>query len=65
MKNDAASAILTAAGPVAEGPGYAILKPLLDRIAAMGGQPFVDRVASLKRSIAATEAANQLPAGKR
>lgn len=64
LRNDAASAILAAAGPVAEGPGYPILPPLLDRIAALGGQPFLDRVASLRRSIAATESAAREQKGK-
>jgi HEAT repeat protein len=60
VKTQAASAILGAAGPVAEGPACAILKPLLDRIATMGNQGFTDRVANLRRAIQATEA--RLPA---
>jgi HEAT repeat protein len=57
VRNEAASAILTAAGPVAEGPDHAILKPVLERISGMGSQFFVDRVSTLKRTIAATESA--------
>ena len=56
VKTQAASAILGAAGPVAEGPACAILKPLLDRIATMGNQGFTDRVANLRRALQATEA---------
>jgi HEAT repeat protein len=56
VRTQAASALLGAAGPVAEGPQCAMLKPLLDRISTMGNRGFNDRIATLRRAIAATEA---------
>lgn len=63
LGTEAASAILRAGGPVAEGPDAAILKPVLDRISGMGSQ-FLDRVNNLKRTIAATESAMKEQKGK-
>ena len=57
VQADAASAILTAAAPVALGPDYVILPPLVERISAMGNPLFTDRINLLKRSMAATELA--------
>jgi HEAT repeat protein len=57
LRNDAAFALVTAAAPVAQGPEYAMLKPLLDRISRMGSQPLIDRIKVLERSMAAAEAA--------
>ena len=63
LGNEAASAILSAAGPVAAGPDCAILKPVLERISRMGSQ-FLDRVSNLKRTVAATESAMKEQKGK-
>ena len=59
VQADAASAILTAAAPVALGPDYVILPPLVERISAMGNPQFTDRINLLKRSMAATELAQK------
>lgn len=57
VKPAATMAILAAAEPVAKGPGYAMLKPVLDRIASDAKErPITDRVAVLRRTMAATEA---------
>jgi HEAT repeat protein len=55
LKSAAVLAILSAAGPVAEGPDCAILKPVLEKISETKGQALIDRVENLKRTIAATE----------
>jgi HEAT repeat protein len=58
VKSAASLAILAAAEPVATGPGYAMLKPVLDRIASeTKQQSVIDRIAILRRAMAATEAA--------
>jgi HEAT repeat protein len=59
VRTEAASAIVYAAGPVAQGPDYAILVPLLERISGMGNSLLTDRVNILKLSIAVTEKAMQ------
>jgi hypothetical protein len=56
VRTDAASAIVTAAAPVAQGPDYAILEPILPRISDIGGRFFTDRINLLKRSMSAAEA---------
>ncbi len=57
-KSAASLAVLAAAEPVATGPGYAMLKPVLDRIASeTREQSVIDRIAVLRRTLAATEAA--------
>jgi hypothetical protein len=63
LGNEAASAILSAAGPVAAGPDCAVLKPVLERISGMGSQ-FLDRVSNLKRTVAATESAMKEQKGR-
>lgn len=62
VKTDAASALVTAAAPVALGPHYAILEPILPRLSSFGGQFFTDRINLLKRSMLAAEA--EMKAGK-
>jgi HEAT repeat protein len=64
LRTEAAFAILSAAGPVAEGPDYAILKPVLERISGMGSPLLADRVSTLERTIAATESAMKGQKGK-
>jgi HEAT repeat protein len=55
VKAAAVSAILTVAQPVAESSDFAIVKPVLEKISAAADQTLAERLAALKKTIAASE----------
>jgi hypothetical protein len=57
VRTAAAYAILDAAQPLAAGPDYELLKPLLQRLSGIREQTLADRIENLRSTIAATEVA--------